>query len=65
MATFNDQVVIKAIELGGTCTGEHGVGIGKQKYMVLEHGEAAFDVMRRLKRLFDPNDILNPGKVVG
>ena len=62
---FNDQVVVRAIELGGTCTGEHGVGIGKQKYMVMEHGEEAFSVMQQLKRLFDPTGILNPGKVVG
>ncbi|MDX1520794.1 MAG: FAD-binding oxidoreductase [Anaerolineae bacterium] len=61
---FNDLVVKRAIELGGTCTGEHGVGIGKQKYMVYEHGEGAVEVMRQLKALFDPNGILNPGKVV-
>jgi D-lactate dehydrogenase (cytochrome) len=61
---FNDRVVEKAIALGGTCTGEHGVGIGKQKYMRLEHGEAAMGVMRRLKEFFDPHGILNPGKVV-
>jgi D-lactate dehydrogenase (cytochrome) len=61
---FNDRVVEKAIALGGTCTGEHGVGIGKRKYMRLEHGEAAMNVMRRLKEFFDPHGILNPGKVV-
>jgi len=61
---YNDRVVQKAIELGGTCTGEHGIGIGKQKYMVYEHGEGAVDVMRQIKGLFDPNNILNPGKVV-
>ena len=61
---FNDLVVQKAIEFGGTCTGEHGVGIGKQKYMVYEHGEGAIDVMRQLKSMFDPHNILNPGKVV-
>jgi D-lactate dehydrogenase (cytochrome) len=58
----NGIIVLKAIELGGTCTGEHGVGIGKAAYMRAEHGEA-LDVMRDLKRLFDPNGILNPGKV--
>ncbi len=62
--TFNDRVVEKALTLGGTCTGEHGVGIGKQKYMLREHGETALGVMRRLKELFDPQGILNPGKVV-
>lgn len=61
---FNDFIVQKAIEFGGTCTGEHGVGIGKQKYMVYEHGEGAIEVMRQLKTLFDPNNILNPGKVI-
>ena len=61
---FNDLVVQKAIEFDGTCTGEHGVGIGKQKYMVYEHGEEAVDVMKQIKSLFDPKNILNPGKVV-
>ena len=61
---FNDLVVQKAIELEGTCTGEHGVGIGKQKYMVYEHGEGAIETMRHLKKLFDPTNIFNPGKVI-
>lgn len=62
---FNDLVVQKAIALDGTCTGEHGVGIGKQKYMVHEHGEAALSLMRSLKHTLDPRGILNPGKVIG
>lgn len=61
---FNDQMVRKAIALGGTCTGEHGVGIAKRKYLSLEYGPATVEVMRRIKRLFDPNHILNPGKVL-
>ncbi len=61
---FNDAVVQKAIELEGTCTGEHGVGIGKRKYMVHEHGEASMRLMRSIKHTLDPNGILNPGKVV-
>lgn len=61
---FNDRVVKKAIDLGGTCTGEHGVGIGKRKYMVYEHGEGAIEVMRGLKKLFDPHNILNPDKIL-
>lgn len=61
---FNQRIVHKAIELDGTCTGEHGVGIGKKKYMVYEHGEAAYGLMKQLKQFFDPNNILNPGKVV-
>ena len=62
---FNDQVVQKALSLEGTCTGEHGVGIGKQKYMVHEHGEAAIELMRLIKHTLDPKEILNPGKVIG
>ena len=58
----NDQIVYKALDLGGTCTGEHGIGMGKVKFMAREHG-AALDVMRSLKATLDPNDILNPGKI--
>ncbi len=53
----------RALELGGTVTGEHGVGQGKMKYMAAEHGEA-WQVMGQLKRALDPDNILNPGKVV-
>ena len=59
---INDLIVRKALELGGTSTGEHGVGIGKAKYMPVEHG-AALDVMRALKQTLDPHGILNPGKI--
>jgi D-lactate dehydrogenase (cytochrome) len=58
----NGMIVDKALELGGTCTGEHGVGIGKAKYLRAEHGEA-LDVMHNIKQLLDPNGILNPGKI--
>lgn len=61
---FNARLVQRAIELGGTSTGEHGVGLGKQKFMELEHGPGALNVMRQIKRLLDPNNILNPGKVL-
>lgn len=64
-AALNDALVGKALALGGTCTGEHGVGIGKQKYMLREHGENAMALMRTLKQTLDPNNILNPGKVLG
>lgn len=57
-----DIVVTRALDLGGTATGEHGVGIGKRKYMDSEHG-SSLPWMRRLKTLFDPNGILNPGKL--
>lgn len=52
-----------AIKLGGTLTGEHGIGIGKACFMSLEHDAAAIDVMSNLKKMLDPNNILNPGKM--
>ena len=58
----NEAIVLRALELGGTCTGEHGVGIGKQPFMEREHG-ASLDLMRQIKTLLDPEGILNPGKV--
>jgi D-lactate dehydrogenase (cytochrome) len=50
--------------MDGTCTGEHGVGLHKMGFLVEEHGEDAVDLMRRIKRAYDPLNILNPGKVV-
>ncbi len=52
-----------AIDLDGTLTGEHGIGLSKAPYMTLEHDPAAMDVMRHIKKMFDPNNILNPGKM--
>lgn len=63
-AQVNDHLVEQALMLGGTCTGEHGVGLGKQKYMLAEHGSVALNLMRQLKATLDPNGILNPGKVL-
>ncbi|GAA5334946.1 MULTISPECIES: FAD-binding oxidoreductase [Thermus] len=60
---YAENLVQKALELGGTCTAEHGVGLRKRKYLPLEHGPA-LDWMRRLKALLDPQGLLNPGKVV-
>ncbi len=57
------RIVRKAIEFGGTATGEHGVGLGKREYLELEHGESGVETMRRVKRSLDPNDTLNPGKM--
>jgi len=60
---ISDRLVHKAIELGGTASGEHGIGIGKRRYMAHEHGEA-LQWMKSIKALFDPNQILNPGKIL-
>ena len=59
---INDQIVTRAVELGGTCTGEHGIGIGKRKFMELEHGQS-YHLMRQIKDLIDPKGLLNPGKI--
>ncbi|MGA7984948.1 MAG: FAD-linked oxidase C-terminal domain-containing protein [Burkholderiales bacterium] len=61
--TLNKRLVRRALAMEGTCTGEHGVGMGKQGSMQEELGEAV-DVMRGIKRLFDPDNLMNPGKVV-
>ncbi len=58
----SERLVLKAIALGGTATGEHGVGMGKRKYMNVQHG-GSLAWMRRIKALFDPHGILNPGKI--
>ncbi|MGH2541159.1 MAG: FAD-binding oxidoreductase, partial [Ardenticatenaceae bacterium] len=63
-AEVNDLLVATALALDGTSTGEHGVGIGKQKYMLQEHGENALNLMRQLKATLDPRGILNPGKII-
>ena len=61
---INRAVVERALAMEGTCTGEHGVGIGKQKFLVAEHGEGAVNVMRALKQALDPENLLNPGKIL-
>ena len=58
-----EELFEKVIALGGTLTGEHGIGLAKAPLMSLEHGDVAMEVMRSLKRLFDPYNILNPGKM--
>jgi D-lactate dehydrogenase (cytochrome) len=54
----------RALRMEGTCTGEHGIGQGKMKYMEAEHGAPAMQMMRDLKRALDPGNIMNPGKIV-
>jgi len=58
----DEKIVKAAIAMGGTATGEHGVGIGKRRFMSLEHG-ASLNAMKAIKATFDPNGILNPGKI--
>ena len=62
--TFNKRLVERALRLEGTCTGEHGVGLGKIGSMRMELGDDALDVMRDIKRALDPDNLMNPGKVV-
>jgi D-lactate dehydrogenase (cytochrome) len=59
---LNETMVLRALEMGGTCSGEHGVGYGKMKYLDLEHGPA-MNVMRAIKRALDPDNRMNPGKM--
>ena len=61
---LSQRLVERALDMDGTCTGEHGVGQGKMKYLKAEHGEPALAAMRALKRALDPLDIMNPGKIV-
>jgi D-lactate dehydrogenase (cytochrome) len=60
---LNTQLVDRALRLGGTCTGEHGVGLHKMDFLVSETGAGAVDMMRTIKRALDPQNILNPGKI--
>jgi len=60
---FNARLIERALAMEGTCTGEHGVGQGKMKYLKAEHGEA-LGLMRSIKHALDPDDLMNPGKIV-
>jgi D-lactate dehydrogenase (cytochrome) len=59
----NQRMIARAIAMDGTCTGEHGVGQGKMEFLAAEHGEA-LDTMRTLKRALDPDNVMNPGKIL-
>ena len=60
----NQRMVEQALSLGGTCTGEHGVGFGKIGYLEAEHGAGAVAAMRGIKQALDPDNLMNPGKIV-
>ena len=60
---LSTRLAERAIEMGGTCSGEHGVGLGKMKFLDREHGDA-MEVMRAIKRTLDPDNIMNPGKLL-
>jgi D-lactate dehydrogenase (cytochrome) len=60
---FNQRLVTRALAMGGTCTGEHGIGTGKMAFLEQEHGADAIGLMRLLKQAFDPENRMNPGKI--
>jgi D-lactate dehydrogenase (cytochrome) len=60
---LSDGMVKRALAMGGTCTGEHGVGLGKLRYLNAEHG-SALEVMRAIKRSLDLDNRMNPGKLI-
>ena len=61
---LHERLIRRALAMGGTCTGEHGVGLGKRDYMPWEHGEAGVALMRSIKQALDPANLFNPDKVV-
>jgi D-lactate dehydrogenase (cytochrome) len=60
---LDKKIVHRALALGGTCSGEHGVGLGKREFLEVEHGMEALSVMLSVKHALDPKGILNPGKI--
>ena len=61
---FNKRLIERALKMEGTCTGEHGIGMGKMDSMRMELGDDVMDLMRDVKKVFDPDNLMNPGKVV-
>ena len=61
---FLHRLVSRGLAMEGTCTGEHGIGQTKMKYMVEEHSPGALDMMRTIKRALDPAGVMNPGKMI-
>jgi D-lactate dehydrogenase (cytochrome) len=61
---LTDRLVERALALGGTCSGEHGVGLGKMRFLEAEHGREALQVMRAIKQSLDPHNLMNPGKLL-
>uniref|UniRef100_A0AC35GN89 FAD-binding PCMH-type domain-containing protein n=1 Tax=Panagrolaimus sp. PS1159 TaxID=55785 RepID=A0AC35GN89_9BILA len=64
ISKFSDRLVKRALEAGGTCSGEHGIGIGKKKYLKKELGPSGYKLLQTFKKTLDPNIIMNPGKVI-
>ena len=60
---INARLVRRALDMDGTCTGEHGIGLGKQQWLVEELGDGTVEIMRTIKRALDPKDLFNPGKI--
>lgn len=61
---INQRLIRRAHDMGGTCTGEHGIGMGKKQYLLEEKGEVAVAAMRAIKQALDPKNLFNPGKIV-
>lgn len=61
---LSNDMVEQALSLQGSCTGEHGIGLGKKDYLIAEHGANAIEVMASIKRALDPHNIMNPDKIL-
>jgi D-lactate dehydrogenase (cytochrome) len=60
---INEDMIAHALSVGGTCTGEHGIGLGKREAMLREHGAESIAMMRAIKQALDPDGLFNPGKI--